>query len=202
MDNFELRLENCSLQTKVQMQEAQIEMLMNQLSRFDENLKLSIQTPTMQTKCVTQTNRFSPTCKLYETVKKNLDVIDAQKLQSLLEGSSPSYPAVIHIFKMALQGEFSAGQIIKVSTNSMCEYLNEKGVVEMESTSTVFDEICGLVYQTCSKVFVSMNRSLEEEDNFDESSNDKLSNVYNNLMLLNEPKGRQKILKDISPILK
>ena len=76
MEDFELRLRLKELETQVKMQEMHIEFLTSHLSRTDENLKLSIQTPSMQTKCVVANQaRFNPQLKLYETVRKNLEAL-------------------------------------------------------------------------------------------------------------------------------
>ena len=204
MEDFELRLRLKELETQVKMQEMHIEFLTSHLSRTDENLKLSIQTPSMQTKCVVANQpRFNPQLKLYETVRKNLEALTDEKLENLLQAKAPSLPSIIYLLKTALQGEYSNDQqILKVTTNSMCEYLNEKGVVELESSLSVFDNIFTMIYTRCTEIFAKLSKEIEESEQIDETMNDKLTSVYNNSLLLHDHKIKQKVFREISPIIK
>ena len=204
MEDFELRLRLKELETQVKMQEMHIEFLTSHLSRTDENLKLSIQTPSMQTKCVVANQpRFNPQLKLYETVRKNLEALTDEKLENLLQAKAPSLPSIIYLLKTALQGEYSNDQqILKVTTNSMCEYLNEKGVVELESSMSVFDNIYTMIYTRCTEIFAKLSKEIEESEQIDETMNDKLTSVYNNSLLLHDHKIKQKVFREISPIIK
>ena len=204
MEDFELRLRLKELETQVKMQEMHIEFLTSHLSRTDENLKLSIQTPSMQTKCVVANQpRFNPQLKLYETVRMNLEAVSDEKLENLLQAKAPSLPSIIYLLKTALQGEYSNDQqILKVTTNSMCEYLNEKGVVELESSMSVFDNIYTLIYTRCTEIFAKLSKEIENSEQIDETMNDKLTSVYNNSLLLHDHKIKQKVFREITPIIK
>ena len=203
MENFELKLRLKELETLVTMQQKHIELLTSQLNKTDENLKLSIQTPSTTTKCVITQPRFNPQLKLFDTVKKNVDSMSDEKLENLLQAKSPSLPSITHLIKKALQGDSSLDQqLIKSSTNSMCEYLNDKGVLELESSISVFDQIFAITYERCTGVFDKLSKALESKDVIDESMNEKLSNVYNNLMLLHDFKTKQKVIREIAPLIK
>ena len=204
MEDFELRLRLKELETQVKMQEMHIEFLTSHLSRTDENLKLSIQTPSMQTKCVVANQpRFNPQLKLYETVRMNLEALSDEKLENLLQAKAPSLPSIIYLLKTALQGEYSNDQqILKVTTNSMCEYLNEKGIVELESSMTVFDNIYTLIYARCTEIFAKLSKEIENSEQIDETMNDKLTSVYNNSLLLHDHKIKQKVFREITPLIK
>lgn len=199
--NMKLRL--CELETKVLMYEQHIKMLESHIERYDTNLKLSIQTPSISSgRSAQQQVQQVFHSKLYETMQLNLDVLTRNNVQTLLENHSPAYASIVHLMEKALQGPHSQGQLLKLTTSSFCKYLNSDGQIEMDNVSLVFDKMCKMVYEKCKDVVTDLSKKMELLEEFNEAEHEKNTNRYNNIMLLQETRSKARILKEITPILK
>ena len=202
-DVFELKLRICELETKVQMYEQHIKTLETHIERYDTNLKLSIQTPSSSGKGgAQQLTQQVFHSKLYQTVQQNIDALSRDNMQTLLESPAPAYASMVHFMEKALSGPHSQGQLIKLTTNSYCKYMNSSGEVEMDNITMVFDKLCGMVYERCKGIVIELSEKLEKLEEYDDSAHEKSSNMYTNIMLLKDTRNKARILKEITPILK
>lgn len=202
-DVFELKLRICELNTKVQMYEQHIKTLETHIERYDTNLKLSIQTPSVQGKGATQqlTQQVFHS-KLYQTVQQNIDALSKDNMQTLLESPAPAYVSMVHLMEKALSGPHSQGQLIKLTTNSYCKYMNSTGEVEMDNITMVFDKLCSMMFDKCKGIVIETSEKLEKLDEYDDSAHEKSTNMYTNIMLLNDSRNKARLLKEITPMLK
>lgn len=208
--NEELIKENAELNAKVSMYERMINLLESQLQNLqhnldnsNSNLKLSIQTPTVShSRQNISMNEQSVSKILIHTFKANLQDIKDEKIQSLLEIDSPAHSSLIFIIERGLRGAHTNGeQLIHLSTNRFCKYMNEAGEMTMDTLTTTFDIIADLVYERCSTIVSSLSAKLEDgEYNEDEHFYD--NNRYSNLMMLKDSKQKAKLIREITPLLK
>lgn len=196
---FEMKLRNKELETKVLLQEEYIRKLEGQLDRYDTNLKISMQTNTTKGQHIASQVFHS---KLYDTVQQNLDSLKKDHIQKLLEIPSPAISSIVHLLEKALQGPHSKGQILKLTTNNFCKYLSDENEVVMDNINIVFDKLCSMVYNKCSSIITEITEKLEKSDSYDESVHLLDTHRYNNIMTLHESKFKQRLLKEIQPIIK
>lgn len=198
------------LQGKVEMYERmlklyeqQVASLQHNLDTVNSNLRLSIQTPTSGSSRAAVNNAEFSTTKIFShTFISNLDDISDEKVQVLLEQEYPSYTSMIAIIERGLRGEFSEGeQLAKLTTNKFCKFINDQGETKLETMSTLFDIIFDFVYERCKPLVTKLTSKVEEEE-YNETTHKNNDNQYNNMMMLKEPRHRQRLIKDSIPLLR
>lgn len=202
--NSDLMMYIKELEVKLEEKEKQIALYESVLEKFDSNLKLSIQSTNPSMK-----NTISQkviTHKLYETVEKNLKAIDDETIRILLEEPHPAINNCSKLLCKALQNDKeNHGQLIIMTTSNFCKYLNENGELILGNISTVFDKVCSLVYDRCKPIIIDLctdTMNQLDDDDVTDGEYAKDNHRYNNIMMFHNQKIKNKMLKEIIPMLK
>jgi hypothetical protein len=203
-EQHEMMLYIKELETKVEEKDRIIALYENIIEKFDSNLKLSIQSSHPSTR----NNNFQKNIsrKLFETITNNLKNVSDEIIRSILEEAHPALPHCVKLLVKALQNEKEEhGQLVVVTTSTFCKYMNENGEVALANISTIFDQICSKVYERCKPVIMNLCDSTSDQLNtsyITDTEYNKDNHRYNNIMMFHNTKFKNKMLKEIMPMLR